>query len=91
MDVDGIGLVLARACELRSKISSCIQKTSTQINGITEEDDDAQMGQEKTHFSGSNLVDNEAVDEDLCSIQDAFESLEAQLSSLQVHFLVQEF
>ncbi|KAL8156279.1 plastid division protein PDV2 [Apium graveolens] len=83
MDVDGIGLVLARACELRSKISSCIQKTSTQINGITEEEDDAQMGKEKTHFSGSNLVDNEGVDEDLCSIQDAFESLETQLSALQ--------
>ncbi|KAK1402627.1 Plastid division protein PDV2 [Heracleum sosnowskyi] len=82
MDVDGIGLVLARASELKSKISSCIQKSSTQINGITEEDD-AQMGQEKTHFSGSNLVDNEAVDEDLCSIQDAFESLETQLSALQ--------
>ncbi|WOH13810.1 hypothetical protein DCAR_0933321 [Daucus carota subsp. sativus] len=78
MDVDGIGLVLARASELRSKIGSYILKKSAQINGITEED-----GAEKTHFSGSDMVDNEAVDEDLCNIQDAFESLEAQLSSLQ--------
>lgn len=86
MDVDGIGLVLARASELRSKIGSYILKKSAQINGITEED-----GAEKTHFSGSDMVDNEAVDEDLCNIQDAFESLEAQLSSLQVLVLLQEF
>lgn len=89
MDVDGIGLVLGRASELRSKISSCIKKSSTQFNGMAE--DDTQKGEEKTHFSGSNIVDNEAVDEDLCNIQDAFESLEAQLSSLQVHVLFQEF
>lgn len=80
MDVDGIGLILGRASELRSKITTCIQQSSTHLS------DDEQDTKENPQNLESNLVDSEAAKEVLCNIRDAFQSLEAQLSALQVHF-----
>ncbi|XP_052193910.1 plastid division protein PDV2-like [Diospyros lotus] len=67
MDEDGIGLVLARASELRSKITNCIHRASRE--GGEEEEDNGGKGEEEA--------------ESLFNIRDALESLEAQLSSLQ--------
>ncbi|KAK1395058.1 Plastid division protein PDV2 [Heracleum sosnowskyi] len=80
MDVDGIGLILGRASELRSKISTCIQEEAC----IHLTADDEQPTKENSQNLESNIVDSEAEKEVLCSIRDAFQSLEAQLSSLQV-------
>ncbi|CAK9161107.1 unnamed protein product [Ilex paraguariensis] len=72
MDEDRIGLVLARASELRSKITNCIYKASSlptdHIATEEREGDDREA---------------EAEAESLLNIRDALESLEAQLSSLQ--------
>lgn len=72
MDEDGIGLVLARASELRSKITNCIHNASS-IDATTQE--------------GGTEDKEEAEDEEeaesLLNIRDSLEALEAQLSSLQ--------
>lgn len=69
MDEEGIGVVLARASELRSKFTNCIHKATTQ-------GDEVEEGEEKE--------EGEAASETLLNIRDALESLESQLSSLQV-------
>ena len=74
MDEDGITQVLARASELRSKITNCIHNASsidatTQQQGGTEDKEDAEDEEEA---------------ESLLNIRDSLEALEAQLSSLQV-------
>ncbi|XAR59515.1 hypothetical protein NMG60_11015372 [Bertholletia excelsa] len=77
MDEDGIGLVLARASELRSKITNCIHRASTEYHDET---------QEKEKGGNDNGGEGEELDEEaesLLNIRDALESLEAQLSSLQ--------
>uniref|UniRef100_A0A5B7A5U8 Putative plastid division protein PDV2 n=1 Tax=Davidia involucrata TaxID=16924 RepID=A0A5B7A5U8_DAVIN len=88
MDEDGIGLVLARASELRSKITNCIHKSST----LHTQHNKQQQGQENGEKDdpSRSLVEEvgEADQEDdetenLLNIRDALESLEAQLSSLQ--------
>lgn len=68
MDEEGIGVVLARASELRSKFTNCIHKATTQ-------GDEVEEGEEKE--------EGEAASETLLNIRDALESLESQLSSLQ--------
>jgi hypothetical protein len=75
MEDGGIGLVLARATELRLKISNCIHKATptTPSNGPEQECDDKEQEEE----------DDEEM-ERLLNICDALESLENQLSSLQV-------
>lgn len=74
MEDGGIGLVLARATELRLKIGNCIHKaTTTASNGPEQEGDDKEQEEE----------DDEEM-ERLLNICDALESLENQLSSLQV-------
>lgn len=40
MEEEGIGLVLARATELRLKINNCIQKPTSSPNGLLEDDED---------------------------------------------------
>ncbi|GJS78293.1 plastid division protein PDV2-like protein [Tanacetum coccineum] len=67
MDEDGIALVLARASELRSKITNCIQNSSVDSTTNNKEDED----------------EEEEEDESLLNIKDSFEALESQLSSLQ--------
>ncbi|XP_024960220.1 plastid division protein PDV2-like [Cynara cardunculus var. scolymus] len=70
MDEDGIRLVLARASELRSKITNCIHNSSS-TEGI------------KQDTETEDKEDDDDDDESLLNIRDALESLEAQLSSLQ--------
>lgn len=76
MDEDRIGLVLARISELRLEITNCIHKASKKDEVESGNGEDAEDG--KTHED-----DDEAVD-CLLKIKDALESLEAQVSSLQV-------
>ncbi|XP_058190537.1 plastid division protein PDV2 [Rhododendron vialii] len=88
MDEDGIGLVLARASELRTKITNCIHSAST-----TEDKNSNPReleGEEEGNGSPSQDIDKVAEEqqeeeetESLLNIRDALESLEAQLSSLQ--------
>ncbi|XP_031250172.1 plastid division protein PDV2-like [Pistacia vera] len=85
MDEEGIGLVLARAAELRLKISNCIHKATTGkqqegdvavvVNGVKKNPDEKVAEEEEEDY------DEEA--EKLLNIQLALESLEAQLSNLQ--------
>nr|XP_023887113.1 uncharacterized protein LOC111999224 [Quercus suber] len=76
MEEEGIGLVLAKATELRFKISNCMHKATTRsTNGLPEQevtDKDEEEEQEQEEM------------ERLLNISDALESLENQLSSLQV-------
>lgn len=72
MEEEGIGLVLARATELRLKISNCIHRaTTTTPNGLSPVDVNADD-------------DDDEATERLLNICDALEALETQLSSLQV-------
>ncbi|CAL9022087.1 unnamed protein product [Prunus brigantina] len=80
MEEEGIGLVLARATELRLKISNCIHKANDPApkreNGIQA---DGEAGDEDREEEEED--DDEA--HKLFNICDALESLENQLSSLQ--------
>jgi hypothetical protein len=88
MDEDGIGLVLARASELRTKITNCIHSAST-----TRPNTDLKEQEREDEGNGSQSLDIDKVGEreeeeeeeteSLLNIRDALESLEAQLSSLQ--------
>ncbi|CAM8907072.1 unnamed protein product [Rhodiola kirilowii] len=84
MDDEGIGIVLAKATELRSKINTCIDKASSStpksplFNG----------GAPITLANGASVEpdpDDEELQEaeSLLHIRDALESLESQLASLQ--------
>ncbi|KAJ0076804.1 hypothetical protein Patl1_36313 [Pistacia atlantica] len=85
MDEEGIGLVLARAAELRLKISNCIHKATTGkqqegdvavvVNGVKKNPDEKVAEEEEEDY------DEEA--EKLLNIQLALEPLEAQLGNLQ--------
>lgn len=70
MEEEGIGLVLARATELRFKITNCIHHNSKSSPNPLDADDDED-------------ADDDATDR-LINICDALEALETQLSSLQV-------
>ncbi|PSS26068.1 Plastid division protein [Actinidia chinensis var. chinensis] len=95
MDGDGIGLVLARASELQSKITNCIHRASnlrTEENKEREQEregeDNGGRPQDKVGEAAKEVEEEEEEEEDeeaerLLNIRDAFESLEAQLSSLQ--------
>ncbi|XP_028781524.1 plastid division protein PDV2 isoform X1 [Neltuma alba] len=83
MEDEGIGLVLARATELRLKISNCIHRASpaaySPTNGpLTTEPPDG------NEVNDPEDDDNDEEAERLLNICDALESLENQLSSLQV-------
>ncbi|KAM7474960.1 hypothetical protein LguiB_022203 [Lonicera macranthoides] len=83
MDEDGIGLVLARASELRSKITNCIHKASSSAPQTHHHD--ASNGEREAEEDKNPLEDDDEQEEaeSLLNIRDALESLEAQLSSLQ--------
>lgn len=96
MEDDGLGLALARATELRFTIANCIhrataaatippQRTDANHEGSSftspvpvNEEDDGETEEEEEEEAG------EAEAEVLFNICDALESLETQLSSLQV-------
>ncbi|KAG7035103.1 Plastid division protein PDV2, partial [Cucurbita argyrosperma subsp. argyrosperma] len=88
MEEDGIDMVLGRATELRLKISNCIHKATTTASLL--QDPSAGGGNAAANDGGSTSECPAAVTEDdeeverLLNICDALESLETQLSSLQV-------
>ncbi|KAF3596425.1 hypothetical protein DY000_02021385 [Brassica cretica] len=89
-DEEGIGLILARATELRLKIADCIETSSTDVSSPREGKKDEIAGnQEKDFdsFSSDDADDEEEADEQLLRIRDALESLESQLAALQVFTL----
>lgn len=76
MDEEGIGLVLARATELRLNINNCIHRATPGENGPkSQEQGDAEEVNE-TEEEGEETAN-------LLNICDALESLESQLSTLQ--------
>lgn len=91
MEEEGIGLVLARAIELRFKIGNCIHKaTSTPSLGPEQEDGNKQGGGEGQEEEEEEEEAEEEM-ERLLNISDALQSLENQLSSLQVFGLLPPF
>ncbi|GMI87933.1 PLASTID DIVISION2 [Hibiscus trionum] len=96
MEEEGVGLALARATELRLKISSCITK-ATAANPVSpyeqtpqnQADENGSLNGDKGHNSHQSLngADEEEEDEEtterLLDIRDALESLESQLLALQ--------
>ncbi|XP_018433845.1 plastid division protein PDV2 [Raphanus sativus] len=85
-DEEGIGLILARATELRLKINDCIETSSTDVSSPREGKKDEITGlQEKDFdsFSSDDVDDEEESGEQLLCIRDALESLESQLAALQ--------
>lgn len=90
-DEEGIGLILARATELRLKISDCIDTSSTAVSDGNDDispgerrNDEIFRNQDKDFDSISSDDVDEAEAERLLRIRDALESLESQLASLQV-------
>ncbi|CAH8361924.1 unnamed protein product [Eruca vesicaria subsp. sativa] len=74
-DEEGIGLVLARATELRLKISDCID---TSTHPVTDDEGEAKKDKD---FDSISSEEEEAAR--LLCIRDALESLESQLAALQ--------
>ncbi|KAF5751129.1 hypothetical protein HS088_TW02G00139 [Tripterygium wilfordii] len=93
MEEERIGVVLAKAVELRLKISNCIHKATTPCKQKTQGGENAEEEGDKEdsfHVNGDkNPFQNPETEEDdeeterLLNIGDALESLENQLSSLQ--------
>ncbi|CAF2157725.1 plastid division protein PDV2 isoform X1 [Brassica rapa] len=81
-DEEGIGLILARATELRLKIADCIDTSSTDVSSPREGKKDEIAGNQEKDFD-SFSSDEEEADEQLLRIRDALESLESQLAALQ--------
>lgn len=75
MDGEEIGLVLARASEIRAKISNCIGLSGGNRGS------EAEAGFGETAVAA--VADEEEEEESLFSIRDALESLERQLAALQ--------
>ncbi|KAL0702509.1 hypothetical protein Bca4012_058631 [Brassica carinata] len=86
-DEEGIGLILARATELRLKITDCIDTSSTDVSSPREEKKDEITGRQEKDFdsfSSDDVDDEEESDDQLLRIRDALESLESQLAALQI-------
>ncbi|XP_047327069.1 plastid division protein PDV2-like [Impatiens glandulifera] len=90
MDEDGIELALARASELRAKITNCIHKASANqtLNSLQEGQDRENVDTYGIRSNGTQAEDEEEEEEEaavesLLNIRDALESLEGQLTSLQ--------
>ncbi|PON76906.1 Plastid division protein PDV [Parasponia andersonii] len=80
MEEEGIGLVMARATELRLKIGNCIHKASSPRKV---RDDPLQENENGVHGGEEEEEEEEEEAHRLLNICDALESLETQLSSLQ--------
>ncbi|KAF5727226.1 hypothetical protein HS088_TW22G00915 [Tripterygium wilfordii] len=91
MEEERIGVVLAKAVELRLKIGNCIHEATTPSKQKTQQGQDAEEEEEesiyvngdKYLFQNHETEDDDQEAERLLSIRDALESLESQLSSLQ--------
>ncbi|KAJ6365088.1 hypothetical protein OIU76_029957 [Salix suchowensis] len=104
MEDEGIQAVLAKAIDLRLKISNCIHKATTtnitsnkKTSSFEEEEQESEglgeKGWKKKSPESSEFLDgvslSEAEDDEterFFHIRDALESLESQLSNLQVSF-----
>ncbi|ONK75963.1 uncharacterized protein A4U43_C03F22400 [Asparagus officinalis] len=73
MEEEGIGMVMARASELKSKFADCIIHRRRRGGPNEEEEDDEDEDEEEEEEEEGSLV----------NIRDALESLEQQLASLQ--------
>uniref|UniRef100_A0A6P4AUJ5 plastid division protein PDV2-like isoform X1 n=1 Tax=Ziziphus jujuba TaxID=326968 RepID=A0A6P4AUJ5_ZIZJJ len=85
MEEEGIGLVLARATELRMKISNCIHKATTTPHKLQDNPPPGNkngLPREDEPFGGQDEDEDEEAHR-LLNICDALESLETQLSNLQ--------
>ncbi|CAF2038134.1 hypothetical protein BRARA_I00986 [Brassica rapa] len=92
-DEEGIGLILARATELRLKISDCIDTSSTAVSDYGHcgggKDGSSPEEAKKDEFLGNQEKDSDSISSDeeeaerLLCIRDALESLESQLAALQ--------
>lgn len=82
MDEDRIGLVLATASELRSKVTNCIRKATSNVENQVKETDNKES-EASPVAEDQELDDDDEGIESLLNIRDALESLEVQLSSLQ--------
>ncbi|KAF3500541.1 hypothetical protein F2Q69_00040405 [Brassica cretica] len=90
-DEEGIGLILARATELRLKISDCIDTSSTAVSDDVHSGGrkDGSSPAKKDEFIGNQEKDSDSISSDeeeaerLLCIRDALESLESQLAALQ--------
>ncbi|CAN7025435.1 unnamed protein product [Brassica oleracea var. botrytis] len=85
-DEEGIGLILARATELRLKISDCIDTSSTAVSDGVHSGGrkDGSSPAKKDEFIGNQEKDSDEEEaERLLCIRDALESLESQLAALQ--------
>lgn len=83
MEDDGIHMVLGRATELHLKISNCIRKATSTASLRQDPSPATENGAANDGGSAGETEDDEEV-ERLLNICDALESLETQLSSLQV-------
>ncbi|MBA0581192.1 plastid division protein PDV2 isoform X1 [Gossypium raimondii] len=94
MEEEGVGLALARATELRLKISNCITKATSgnpvspykQSQEGKQTDKNASLNGDKPHQTLGGTDDEEEAEETterLLDIRDALESLESQLLALQ--------
>jgi len=103
MEDEGIEAVLAKATDLRFKISNCIRKATTnniknqsfeeekqESDGLEEKGEKRKSPKNLEFLDGVLLSEAEEGDDDeterLLRIRDALESLENQLSNLQVSF-----
>jgi hypothetical protein len=107
MEDEGIEAVLAKATDLRLKISNCIHKATTnnisnniknqsfeeekqESDGLEEKGEKRKSPKNSEFLDGVLLSEAEEGDDDeterLLRIRDALESLENQLSNLQVSF-----
>uniref|UniRef100_A0A0D3E2Z6 Uncharacterized protein n=2 Tax=Brassica TaxID=3705 RepID=A0A0D3E2Z6_BRAOL len=85
-DEEGIGLILARATELRLKISDCIDTSSAAVSDDVHSGGrkDGSSPAKKDEFIGNQEKDSDEEEaEGLLCIRDALESLESQLAALQ--------
>lgn len=85
MDEDRIGLVLVRVSELRSKITNCMICIQNALANGDKEEYGKNLSDSKVGSEAEEDDDGEEA-ESLLNIRDALESLESQLSSLQVKY-----
>ncbi|XVF45818.1 hypothetical protein PTKIN_Ptkin02bG0237200 [Pterospermum kingtungense] len=91
MEEEGVGLALAKATELRLKISNYIQKATagklSSPNKQSPQKQEDEQADKVGFFNGENLSEYEEEEEEeterLLSIRDGLESLESQLVALQ--------
>lgn len=80
MEADRVVLILDRTLELKSKITSCLHKKTT---NAVKEDAGSESKVSKANPDAENQQEDDEETESLLNIRDALDSLEGQLSALQ--------